>query len=141
MIGRLRQTGIVAIEMPVPIPSGVTAEGAVELCRKWMAYLGAGDAVIAEGSARVACDLYSRQYIAWVDNHRGNLETDLIDRAVRVSSVDGRQPLIFVRGGILPWTRLMAEDHGIALFSYVAVDGSLEGGNRLGREYRANGLN
>lgn len=129
-----------AIEMPVPIPSGVTTEGAVELCRNWMAYLGATDTVVAVGDARVACDLYSQRFIAWVDNRRGNLETDLVDHATRVSSVDGRKPLIFVRGGILPWAKTLADDHDVALFSYIAVDGSLEGGNSLGRKYRESGL-
>ncbi|WP_157696965.1 hypothetical protein [Leifsonia sp. 21MFCrub1.1] len=129
-----------SIEPPTPIPSGVSYEGAVELCRGWMAYLGATDTVIASAHVRQTCDLYSNRFIAWVDHHRGNLEPELVEHAARVSSVDGRRPLIFTRGGVLPDAQMRADALGVALFCYVAIDGSLEGANGLGYQLRDSGL-
>lgn len=138
--GRLLHTEIVAIESPLPIPAGVAGAGAIELCRRWMIYLGAVDCVVASGNSRDACDMFSRRFIAWVDNRRGNLEPDVVGRAVEISRANGRQPLIFVRGGVLPEAKRLANEYEVALFSYVATDGSLEGANPLGIELRAAGL-
>ncbi|WP_271177212.1 hypothetical protein [Leifsonia poae] len=129
------------IEPPPPIPSGVSCDGAVELCRDWMRYLGATDAVVASGHVRETCDLYSSRFVAWVDHHRGNLEPDLVEHAALVSSADGRRALVFVRGGVFPAAKRRADALGVALFCYVAIDGSLEGANPLGFKLRADGLN
>lgn len=125
---------------PPPVPLGVSDEQAVGLCRDWMVHLGAADTVQASGEARNACDLYSRRYLVWVSNRRGNLEEDPVVRASRVASSDGRQPLIFVRGGVFPEAQQQANVLGVALFSFKAVDGSLEGANELGRQLRLTGL-
>jgi predicted RecB family endonuclease len=129
-----------AIEPPAPISSGVSREGAVELCRDWMAYLGAADTVVASADVRQTCDLYSNRFVAWVDHHRGNLDPELVERAARISFTDGRRPLIFARGGVLPDAQVRADALGVALFCYVAIDGSLEGANGLGYQLRAGGL-
>ena len=105
-----------------------------------MIYLGATDAVAASGATREICDLFSNRYLAWVDNKRGNLEGDLVARAVMVASDDGRQPIIFKRGGVRLEAQQQADLHGVALFYYVPSDGRLEGANPLGRQFRASGL-
>ena len=129
-----------AVESPAPIPSGVSREGAVKLCREWMVYLGAADTVIASPDVRSTCDLYSHRFVAWVDHHRGHLEPEFVERAARISSADGRRPLIFARGGVLPDAQRRADALEVALFCYVAIDGSLEGANMLGYQLRAGGL-
>lgn len=129
-----------AFEPPRPRPNGVSQASAIELCREWMVFLGAWDTVVASGDARASCDLYGSQFVAWVDNSRGNLGLDLVERAVSVSSADGRRPLIFVRGGVLNEAKVAANDNDVALFSYITLDGSLEGANPLGYELRARGL-
>jgi len=103
-------------------------------------HLGAADTLAASGAAQEVCDLFSRRYLAWVDNSRGNLDADAVVRASRVASIDGRQPIIFKRGGIRPDAQRQADALGVALLSYVAVDGLLEGANPLGYELRAAGL-
>ncbi|MEY9951661.1 hypothetical protein [Leifsonia sp. EB34] len=125
---------------PLPIPMGVSGEQAIELCRRWMIHLGAVDAVSASGEVRRTCDIYSQRFVAWVDNHRGNLEPDLVDRAAQVSASDGRQALVFVRGGVLPEAQRRADAYGVALFCFIAMDGSLEGANSVGFTLRARGL-
>lgn len=127
-------------EMPAPRPSGVSLDGAIALCREWMVHLGAADTRVTIGPAREICDLFSGRYLAWVDNSRANLAEDLVIRASHVASSDGRQPIIFKRGGIRPDAQRRADELGVALFSYVAVDGLLEGANPLGYMLRATGL-
>lgn len=135
------QAGTVSTEAPRPMPYGASAGQAVLLCRNWMVYLGATDAVEAVGPVRVVCDLYSRRFIAWVDNGRGNLGQDLVRRAASVASEDGRRPLVFVRGGVPSEARQQADALGVALFWYASIDGRLEGVSALGSQFRASGLN
>lgn len=118
---------------PLPRPFGVSAEEAIELCREWMVYLGATDAVLSEGPTKELCDLFSSRYLAWVDNGRGNLDVGPIEMAATVSASDGRSPLIFVQGGVRPSAQQRADALGVALLNYHARDGSLAGRSRLGR--------
>jgi hypothetical protein len=122
------------------MPLGVSDEGAVILCRDWMRHLGATDTIAAVGESRTVCDLFSSRYLAWVDNHRGNLEIDRVARAAYVALHDGRQPLIFKRGGIRLDARRRADLDGVALFSYVPSDAVLAGANPLGHDLRLHGL-
>lgn len=119
---------------PKARPYGVSAEDALELCKEWMIYLGAADTVTASGSIRELCDLYSSRYLAWVDNGRGNLDVDAVERAASLASSDGRQALIFLRGGVRPIAQQRADALGVALMNYHAQDGSLAGRSKLGRE-------
>jgi predicted RecB family endonuclease len=125
---------------PAPRPFGVSADEAVELCREWMIYLGAGDTVAAQDPVRQHCDLYSSRYLAWVDNRRGNLDVDAVENAARLASSDGRQPLIFVRGGIRPVAQQGADALGVAILWYHAVDATLAGRSRLGLAVLSSGL-
>lgn len=125
---------------PTARPYGVSDEEAVELCREWMIYLGAAETVAASGDARELCDLYSSRYLAWVDNRRGNLDLDDVDRAARLSSADGRQGVIFVRAGVLPVARQRADALRLVLLRYDARNGTLDGGNQLGFDLRASGF-
>lgn len=134
------QTVTVSNDPPPAMPLGVSDAGAIQLCRDWMVHLGASDTVVASGSVRTVCDLFSRQYLAWVDNGRSNLEAAVVDHAVRVASSDGRQPMIFKRGGIRWEAQQLADSCGVALFSFVPSDGLLEGANPLGYQLRASGL-
>lgn len=118
---------------PAPRPYGVSAEEAIELCRDWMAWLGDLNAIAAAESSRYLCDLYGGDYLAWVHHSRDNLDVDLVERAAAVSAADGRRPLIFVRGGVLPVARQRADSLDVALLEYSARDGSLDGANELGR--------
>lgn len=127
-------------EPPDARPLGVSDDRAVELCRDWMVHLGASDTVVATGTARDVCDLFSRRYLVWVDNTRGNLESHKVLFAAAVASNDGRQPIIFKRGGIRLDAQRQADLHGVALFYYAPADGVLEGANTLGNELRASGL-
>ena len=122
------------------MPLGVSDDGAIRLCRDWMLHLGAVDTVVATGSVRAVCDLFSRRYLAWVDNGRGNLGSDAVLHAAAVASGDGRQAMIFKRGGIRLDAQRQAEMRGVALFYYVPSDGVLEGANALGVHLRASGL-
>jgi predicted RecB family endonuclease len=105
-----------------------------------MIYLGASDAVVAEGTAKLSCDLYSSRYIAWVDNSRGNLDVEAVEKAAKLAAVDGRRPVIFLRGGVRPVAQQRADGLGVALVNYRARDSALDGRSRLGREVVALGL-
>lgn len=131
---------MVAIEEPSPRPFGVSAEEAVELCREWMIFLGAFDTVVSVGIARQSCDLYSSSYLGWVDNGRGNLDVEAVERAAKLAQLDGRKPLIFLRGGVRPTAQRRADALGVALLNYRARDSALDGRSKLGREIVATGL-
>ena len=134
------QIGRVEREPPAPRPFGVSADEAVELCREWMIYLGAVDTVAAQDPARQLCDLYSSRYLAWVDNRRGNLDLDAVENAARLATSDGRQALIFVRGGVRPVAQQQADALGLAILWYHAVDATLAGASRAGLAVVASGL-
>lgn len=102
-----------------------------------MRYLGATDALVAAGELRRACDLYGSRDLGWVENHRGNLEVELVERAAAVAAADGRRGLIFARHGVSPAARVRADELGIAVFRFDAQGGTLDGVNLLGRELRA----
>ena len=125
---------------PEPKPWGVTEEEAVDLCRDWMVYLGAEDTVAASGEARAACSLYSSRFLAWVDNRQRNLDVEMVERAASVSSADGRYPLVFIPGGVLPTAQDRADELGVALLRYDARNADLDGANTVGRQLRSNGL-
>lgn len=127
-------------EVPAPRPFGVSADEAVELCREWMVYLGASDTVVSVGAARESCDLYSSRYLDWVDNARGNLDVDAVEKAAMLAAADGRRALIFLRGGVRPITQERADALGVALLNYRARDSALDGRSKLGREIIAAGL-
>lgn len=99
-----------------------------------MRCLGATDTAIATGDSRQACDLYSSIYLGWVDNDRGNLDVELVERAAAVVAADGRRGLIFAGHGVSPFARAKAEAFGIAVFRFDAQGGTLDGVNLLGRE-------
>ena len=113
---------------------------AVDLCREWMAHLGATDVVAATGETRQICDLYSAQYLAWVDNERSNLGVELVNRAGGTAVSDGRRALIFIQGGVYPGAQDLADSLGVALFQFDSQGGELDGVNVLGRQLRASGL-
>lgn len=134
-VGANREAHTVLVELtaPAPRPYGVSAEEAIELCRDWMVWLGDVDAVVAAERSQHLCALYGGRHLAWVHHSRNNLDVDLVERAARVSADDGRWPLVFVRGGVLPVARQRADSLGVALLEYSARDGSLDGANELGR--------
>jgi hypothetical protein len=105
-----------------------------------MIYLGAADAVAAEGGARQVCDLYSSRFLAWVDNRRQNLDVDVVQNAANIAAADGRCPLIFVPGGIFPDTQDLADALGVALLRFDSLGGGLDGASAVGRQLRATGL-
>lgn len=105
-----------------------------------MVFLGASDTTISRGPVRESCDLYSSRYVAWVDNGRGNLDVDAVETAARLAAADGRQALIFLRGGVRPVAQQRADALGVALLNYRARDSALDGRSRLGREIVATGL-
>jgi hypothetical protein len=105
-----------------------------------MIYLGATDTVRSEGIARASCDLYSSRYLGWVYNGRGNLDVDPVESAAALSGKDGRQPLIFLRGGVRPVSQERADVLGVALLNYRERDRALDGRSRIGREIIALGL-
>ena len=123
---------------PEPRPWGASNVEAVELCRAWMHYLGATDAVVTTGDLRRTCDLYSSSYIGWVDNNRGNVEVELVERAAAVVAADGRRALVFAGHGVSPFARVKADELGIAILRFDAQGGTLDGVNLLGRELFAN---
>lgn len=127
-------------EMPSPRPWGVSDEEAIELCREWMVHLGATDTRAAEESTHHVCDLYSTHFLGWVENRRGNLDIDLVERAAATSAGDGRFPLLFVPGGVFPEARDRADALGVALLRFRPQDGALDGVNGLGRQARTAGL-
>lgn len=138
--GGLGQTVFVSAQTPAPRPLGVSDVEAVELCRQWMVYLGAADSVTASADVRQDCDLYSRHYLAWVDNRQENLDSRLVQRAARLCAGDGRRGLIFMTGGVFPDAQDDAEALGIALLRFDPYGGDLDGANPLGRCMRTRGL-
>lgn len=138
--GSLGHTGLVERQPPEPNPWGASNDEAIELCREWMIYLGAADTVVASGAAGKACDLYSAMYLGWVENQRGNLGVDLVERAASVAAADGRRGLIFVRHGVLTQAFDRADQSGIAIFGFDPQGGTLDGVNLLGRELCVTGL-
>lgn len=133
-------TDVVSFEAPAPLPLGISDEGAIALCRDWMVYLGAVDTTVAYDSSKSVCDLFSSRYLAWVNNQRGSLELSEVRRAAQIAARDGRQPIIFKRGGIRLDAQRQANLDRIALFLYIPSDGILEGGNALGFQLRDLGL-
>lgn len=105
-----------------------------------MVHLGADDTHASEGPARDVCDLYSSHFLGWVENRRGNLEVDAVERAAATSAGDGRSPLLFLPGGVFPEARDRADALGVALLRFRARDGALDGVNGLGRHARSVGL-
>lgn len=105
-----------------------------------MIYLGAFDTVSATNTARNVCDLYSSRFLAWVDNRRGNLGLDVVERAGVIASGDGRYPLVFLSGGVLPEAQDRADALGLALLRFDAQGGNLDGANLVGRQVRGSGL-
>jgi len=122
------------------MPYGASNADAVSVCRDWMVFLGAADAVEATGVARAACDLYSASYVAWVSNARGNLDVDLVERAAAVAASDGRQALVFTPGGVRPVARQRADALHVAILQFGSYDGALDGANDLGRQLRSAGM-
>lgn len=105
-----------------------------------MVYLGAGDATVSSGPPGQLCDLYSSQFLAWVDNRRGNLGPDIVERAAAIAARDGRIPLVFLSGGVMPEAQDRADSLGLALLRFDAQGGNLDGANMVGRELRVIGL-
>jgi hypothetical protein len=103
-----------------------------------MRYLGDTDAVVATGESRRVCDLYGTHYLGWVENRRGNLGLELVERAAAVTVADGRRGLLFARHGVSPAARVKADEFGIAIFGFDAQGGTLDGVNLLGRGLLAN---
>lgn len=118
----------------------MSGQEAIELCREWMIHLGAEDTCMAEAAARGVCDLYSSRFLAWVDNRQHNLGVETVEMAASVASVDGRHPLVFVPGGVLPSAQDLADELGVALLRFDARNADLDGANLLGRRVRASGL-
>lgn len=115
-------------------------EEAIQLCRDWMIFLGATDTVAASGTVRQLCDLYSDRYLGWVDNRRGNLDVDIVNRAATLAAADGRRALIFLPGGVRPVAQDLADALGVALLRYGAHGGVLDGANTIGRQLGGLGL-
>lgn len=105
-----------------------------------MHFLGATDAVVATNESRQICELYGSRHIGWVENKRGNLEVEFVERAAAVTTADGRRGLIFARHGVSPIARVRADELGIAIFSFDPEGGTLDGVNLVGREWCATGL-
>ena len=105
-----------------------------------MIYLGANDAVASSGVALQTCDLYSSHYLAWVDNRQRNLSIETVERASNVAAGDGRRPVVFVPGGVLPTAQDRADELGVALLRFDARNADLDGANLAGRRIRTNGL-
>lgn len=105
-----------------------------------MVYLGAADSVAASGDVRQICDVYSREYLAWIDNRPQNLDARSVQRAARLCASDGRRGLIFVPGGVFPEAQDSAEALGVALLRFDPYGGDLDGANPLGRYLRTHGL-
>ena len=105
-----------------------------------MIYLGASDVVEYPKVDRRVCDLYSGRFLAWVCNKRGNIELDVVEMAASTSARDGRHPLVFLSGGVLPDAQDRADALGLALLRFDAQGGTLDGANVVGRQVRAHGL-
>ena len=105
-----------------------------------MIHLGALDTVLASDATRAVCDLYSTRFLAWVDNRRGNVGLDVVERAAAIAAGDGRYPLVFLSGGVLPEAQDRADAVGLALIRFDAQGGNLDGANRAGRILRGRGL-
>lgn len=122
------------------MPWGASRTEAIELCRQWMAFLGATDTVVALGDEGRVCDLYSAHFLAWVDNRQRNLDVEMVERVANVAAEDRRHPVIFVPGGVLPTAQDRADQLGVALLRFDARNGDLDGANFVGRRLRASGL-
>jgi hypothetical protein len=110
------------------------------MCAQWMRYLGAADTMIADPAAVIPCDLFSSRYLGWVDNNRGNVGQELVDRAASVIRVDGRAGLIFFRSGFSPYARESATAFGIALLRFAPENAHINGHNEHGHNVVARGL-
>lgn len=134
------QTVVMDRPPPDPKPWGVSEDEAVDLCREWMVYLGAQDTVVASGEVKPICHLYSSRFLAWIDNRQRNLDVGSVERAASIAANDGRYPLIFVPGGVLPSAQDRADELGVALLRFDAQNGDLDGLSVIGRRLRAVGL-
>jgi hypothetical protein len=96
-----------------------------------MVFLGERDTLIAEGPAAAVCDLYSSRYVALVDNHRGNIEVPLVQRAIALTESDGRSCIVFHPGGCLPDAAALADARGVVLIMFDSRTGAIEARNQL----------
>lgn len=115
---------------PAPRPVGSSQIAALEFCRDWMVYLGERDTMIASGDVAAVCDLYSSRYVALVQNRIGNIEVPFVQRAIALSTTDGRRALVFHSGGCLIDAAALANAHQIPLFSYMSLAGEIAPANR-----------
>lgn len=129
-----------ALETPQPKRWRATDSEAVAWCREWMVFLGETDVVVTVGESHDVCDLYSKRFLGWVDNRRGNVGLELVERAGAIAARDGRRAVVFVSGGVLPEAQDRADQLGLALLRFDAQGGNLDGANRLGRQVRETGL-
>lgn len=110
---------------PRPQPYGVSHEGAEHLVAEWMAYLGAKEVQVTRFSGDGGIDVSGLHYIAQVKNYAGTVDVASVRELAGVAYADGRKPLFFTSGAYASGAVAFAEQVGIALFVYDAINGTL----------------
>ncbi|RCK56943.1 restriction endonuclease [Microbacterium sorbitolivorans] len=133
---------LVSFPAPQPRPNGVSPEEAEWLVAEWMRFLGAADAEVTRYSADGGIDVVSTTHIAQVKNLSAGYRVPVaqIRELAGVAAHDRRQALFFTSGSYTASGLEFADRAGIALFTYDAMRGTLDGVNGHGRSIRAQGL-
>ncbi len=110
---------------PPPMPRGVNARAAEELCAQWMRFLGANNVKVTKYSSDGGIDVEAMGYIAQVKNYTGTVGVAAIREFSGVAMVDGRFGLFFTSGSYAAGGIDFADKADIALFRYSAEEGEL----------------
>lgn len=126
--------------MPPAQPFGVSHEGAEALCAEWLKYLGELDAEYTRVVGDGGIDVQSSRYIGQVKNYSGTVGVASIRELAGVATVDGRRAVFFTSGTYASGSVSFANQVGMPLFVYNAVEGSLSHANEIAEKAIISGL-
>lgn len=125
---------------PAGQPFGVSQEGAEYLVVAWMRHLGEADAATTAYSATGGLDAVGSRCVAKVKNDSGDVDAEEVQSLLDAAAGDSRLALFFASGPYEDEAQGLAEQTGVALFTYDAVEGTLAGANPRARQAMIDGL-
>ncbi|MCB2412413.1 restriction endonuclease [Demequina sp. TTPB684] len=125
---------------PAGQPFGVTQGGAGQLVAAWMRHLGEADAAAAPHSPGAVVGAMGARHVARVVNDDGTVDAEAVRELAALAAADGRGGLFFTAGSYDAEALEVAEQSRVALFTYDAVAGTLQGANPLGETAMTDGL-
>jgi hypothetical protein len=125
---------------PAGQPFGVTQGGAGQLIAAWMRHLGESDAAASTHALGGSFDVAGSRHVAKFINNEGPVEAVHVRELATLAAADGRGALFFAAGSYGVEAVELAEQAGVALFTYDAVEGTLNAANAAGEKALSEGL-